>query len=495
MTLINKIKSKYVLAMIFHYLPKKKIFYISFKSKYLLKKLNLKNMYKKYFKILRDINNYIYNPNCFYFVYTNLYFEELFVDITNILIEKMKNNKVKYDIPFTHIIFKKILNLENQNLINYIITIDNNDILFIIKNNQYFNISMIQEKVIFKLFDYYPHLKYFDRLKTLNIETDLELIDFSHFENLKSLKIKGNTEILLPYKLSNQLNLFWSYGNSIKIINIPNKNNYTIFHNVNSLKLNKEIISNELIIKINNEINEKWDLLWENIILLKNTFSEFIIGERESFPQFIIEVKSNSSIFYNISDGFNFSFTMNEIFKIDLEKITNLDIFLSTKPEIIDLSIFKSLKYLHIQGENYETCINIPYKICNSLKEFWCYYADINIIDIPKEREIIILKGINYFDFVHNSVHFKCSDYLKILYSFHEKKIHKKYIEVYLTREKELEFPKNYKRVNNKFTIFINKFIINIQNIIGLCDQKPIETIKRYGSQEISAFYRTSNFY
>ena len=79
MTLINKIKSKYVLAMIFHYLPKKKIFYISFKSKYLLKKLNLKNMYKKYFKILRDINNYIYNPNCFYFVYTNLYFEELFL--------------------------------------------------------------------------------------------------------------------------------------------------------------------------------------------------------------------------------------------------------------------------------------------------------------------------------------------------------------------------------------------------------------------------------
>ena len=147
----------------------------------------------------------------------------------------MKNNKVKYDIPFTHIIFKKILNLENQNLINYIITIDNNDILFIIKNNQYFNISIIQEKVIFKLFDYYPHLKYFDRLKTLNIETDLELIDFSHFENLKSLKIKGNTEILLPYKLSNQLNLFWSYGNSIKIINIPKKNNYSIFHNVNSL--------------------------------------------------------------------------------------------------------------------------------------------------------------------------------------------------------------------------------------------------------------------
>ena len=45
------------------------------------------------------------------------------------------NNKVKYEIPFSYILYKKLLKIENQNLINYIILIDNNDIQFIIKNN------------------------------------------------------------------------------------------------------------------------------------------------------------------------------------------------------------------------------------------------------------------------------------------------------------------------------------------------------------------------
>ena len=47
-----------------------------------------------------------------------------------------------------------------------------------------------------------------------------------------------------------------------------------------SLKLNKEIISNELILKLKKEISEKkWFLLWEYMISLKNNFSEFILGE------------------------------------------------------------------------------------------------------------------------------------------------------------------------------------------------------------------------
>ena len=131
-----------------------------------------------------------------------------------------------------------------------------------------------------------------------------------------------------------------------------------------------------MIIEINNEINEKWDLLWENIISLKIIISEFIIGERESFLHFIIEAQSNSSIVYNISDGDNFSFTMNEISKYSFDKIPHLDISLSNQPEIIDLSNFTSLRYLHIHGKNYETCVNIPYKLCNLLKEFWIFKVD-----------------------------------------------------------------------------------------------------------------------
>ena len=74
----------------------------------MIKKLNLKNMYKKYFKIFRYSNNYIYNPNCFHLVYKNVYLEKNFFDISNILIEKLMNNKIIYEIPFNHLLQKSL---------------------------------------------------------------------------------------------------------------------------------------------------------------------------------------------------------------------------------------------------------------------------------------------------------------------------------------------------------------------------------------------------
>ena len=75
---------------------------------------------------------------------------------------------------------------------------------------------------------------------------------------------------------------------SIKITEISKKDKYSIFHKVKSLKLNKEIISNELILKLKKEISEKkWFLLWEYMISLKNNFSEFILGQRENLPLLI----------------------------------------------------------------------------------------------------------------------------------------------------------------------------------------------------------------
>ena len=65
---------------------------------------------------------------------------------------------------------------ENQSSINYIIRINDDDIKFIIINNEYFNVSKIQEKVKFKLLNDYRNFKYFDRLKELDIESDLKEI-------------------------------------------------------------------------------------------------------------------------------------------------------------------------------------------------------------------------------------------------------------------------------------------------------------------------------
>ena len=198
------------------------------------------------------------------------------------------NNKIVYVIPFNPLLQKRLVKHENQSSINYIIRINDDDIKSIIINNEYFNVSKIQEKVKFKLLNDYRNFKYFDRLKELDIESDLKEMNLSPFIYLKKLKVKGNTQILIPYKISNQLELFWNYANSIKITEISKKDKYSIFHKVKSLKLNKEIISNELILKLKKEISEKkWFLLWEYMISLKNNFSEFILGERENLPLLI----------------------------------------------------------------------------------------------------------------------------------------------------------------------------------------------------------------
>ena len=65
------------------------------------------------------------------------------------------NNKIMYEIPFNHLLQKKLVKLENQSSINYIIRINDDDIKSIIINNEYFNVSKIQEKVKFKLLNDY----------------------------------------------------------------------------------------------------------------------------------------------------------------------------------------------------------------------------------------------------------------------------------------------------------------------------------------------------
>ena len=91
------------------------------------------------------------------------------------------NNKIVYEIPFNPLLQKRLVKLENQSSINYIIRINDDDIKSIIINNEYFNVSKIQEKVKFKLLNDYRNFKYFDRLKEMNL---------SPFIYLKKLKVK-----------------------------------------------------------------------------------------------------------------------------------------------------------------------------------------------------------------------------------------------------------------------------------------------------------------
>ena len=65
------------------------------------------------------------------------------------------NNKIIYEIPFNHLLQKRLVKHENQSSINCIIRINDDDIKFIIINNEYFNVSKIQEKVKFKLLNDY----------------------------------------------------------------------------------------------------------------------------------------------------------------------------------------------------------------------------------------------------------------------------------------------------------------------------------------------------
>ena len=86
----------------------------------------------------------------------------------------MMNNKIMYEIPFNPLLQKRLVKHENQSSINYIIRINDDESIII--NNEYFNVSKIQEKVKFKLLNDYRNFKYFDRLKELDIESDLKEI-------------------------------------------------------------------------------------------------------------------------------------------------------------------------------------------------------------------------------------------------------------------------------------------------------------------------------
>jgi len=128
---LNNVRSSFVQIMIFEFLPKKRIFEISFGSKYLYHNLKLKNMYKKYYQSLRKLKEYE-SPNIDIFSYytneelsnQNIYYFDILSEIVKIM---EKNPKNIYEIPYNHLIFEK-LNKENK-INNYKIFINAQNLL------------------------------------------------------------------------------------------------------------------------------------------------------------------------------------------------------------------------------------------------------------------------------------------------------------------------------------------------------------------------------
>ena len=186
---IKDVSCSFNQIMIFEFLPKKKIFEISFGSKYLFRNLKLKSMYKKYYQTLKKIKEY---PNFnFFSSYSN---EELsneniyYFDVLTEIIKKMKSNKdFIYEIPYNHIILTR---LKTESLIN------NYKVFFNVKNllpNHHEKINNI-ENIEFRCNSIYDldsllNNKYIlNRIINLNLKIDFKSTMTFPYDNLLNLK-------------------------------------------------------------------------------------------------------------------------------------------------------------------------------------------------------------------------------------------------------------------------------------------------------------------
>ena len=223
---IKDVSCSFNQIMIFEFLPKKKIFEISFGSKYLFRNLKLKTMYKKYYQTLKKIKEYS-NFNFFSF-YSN---EELsneniyYFDFLTEKIKKMKSNKdFIYEIPYNHMILTR---LKTESLINnYKVFLDVKNLL----PNHHEKINNI-ENIEFRCNSIYD----FDSL--LNNKFILKcIVDLN-------LKINFKSIMIFPYELNLKFLILENEGPPKQII---------YFQGIKFNKLEKLKISN-LKIKLKEE--------------------------------------------------------------------------------------------------------------------------------------------------------------------------------------------------------------------------------------------------
>ena len=204
---LKNVNSSFVQIMIFEFLPKKKVFEISFGSKYLYHNLKLKNMYKKYYQSLRRLKEYE-SPSCDIFSYytneelsnENIYYFDILSEIIKIM---KKNSENIYEIPYNHFILEKIDKEDKiknyKKFINIQNLLDEENQKQVLINNK--NIELrCKSNNDFKLFSK-NQLIWNNLIMNLNLQFDFTKYDvfdnfvFNSFPNLKSLILKNEGRI------------------------------------------------------------------------------------------------------------------------------------------------------------------------------------------------------------------------------------------------------------------------------------------------------------
>ena len=279
--LLDKINNKYLLSYVFHYLDKKTFFRVTFGSKKLCQRFNLKRMYQRYNHDLASLEFDLFSNDWFLnnrIIDETIYCFDLIPELIKII---KKNTHIKYIIPITHFIIQYIKN--DKSIKNYVLQIDfkNGEIndFDIIKNNlkEYLNkINELHINSIDLLSKYSNHLlnlKQIDCQFIQNIDISLEyfnkkliyidnfdcneFLDLTNFKNLRRLKLigKNNTIMNQMVRLSiEQLNkLEFLSLESVYIIVIDSKD-IPIFQNLKNLVLidNEKIFFYHIYLDLNN---------------------------------------------------------------------------------------------------------------------------------------------------------------------------------------------------------------------------------------------------
>jgi len=477
MSLIEKIKSQKNLVLIFHFLNPRKIFDISFKSKYLYNILNLKKMYQRYFQIINEMKNLrIINNNCFIDYYTNDNISKrYFFDITELLIEQIKINKsIIYQIPFQHILLDKIIKLNDSKITNYIIIMNYENLNTIIKSKNYKEIYKIQNKILFEFSDIINYHSFneivnfeLSLLKELNLENIPISIDLSSLNCLEILIINNGDNIIIPYQNFNKLKTFWCNEIKITIKDIPQKYNYKLFNNIKSLKLeNINLYFNKCSLNIKVLISDEWDSLWDFVFQLNKFIFPFITKE---FPNFNIEIYDGKILYeiYDIKLYFYF-----DMLYFNFENIIKLEIQILKKNnhhQKLNLSNFINLKKIIIGTEYisnpYNFSFDISYKISNQLKKLICDCDTlINIFDIPNNEEIELFKNLVTLRITDCNLKIKCFSLKNINYS---RNIISFIFKIIKTNEK-IQNIKSYTQTKELIFKTNEGYKLNIKNIFKL---------------------------
>ena len=384
-SLINKIKSSYIIKNIFNYIPDPNLqLKLFIYSKYFQKLLNLSLIYKE-----KYINKIGFNMTQYLHVESKNYKEDYLIKrFDNFLLEKKLNKE-----EFENIISDILVNKEIKENTNKLIDIESPLFEIISKTKSFENnyTIYISQKIIdkFKLKDNYKI--YFDKLNKLNIKYSsiyctfddinkisylIELnIDFNKIKRISLIEERNNKEEKKEKYLEDNKNFF---GTLFSIKNIENSLIYLkiifstasklepiLFEKINDFKLLRYLYIEYL------HFVKKFTIKLENITKLSFINCKNItISKTFCIKIEILNLRENEISNINILENDNFK----ELKKIDLSQNKILDI------KILEKVKFEKLEILNLQRNkiiNIDILENVNFK---ELKELNLSFNEISEI-------------------------------------------------------------------------------------------------------------------